>query len=291
MMKNLVSSLLLAAAAAGLSVPASADGRLYTIQKGDTLYGIYRKTGVHPNKLKRWNGISNANVIRPGMQLRLTDPRSASSAPPAGASTTAPSTTSVEPPAAPRQPIAAPKPPEKPAKIIDYQTEDDLPLGQTAGGVKYSDVAYIESDTALELDNELNKAKPGTTPTTTTPPASSNGAKWQWPVPGRAIEARGDGVILYANYGDPIQVVADGKVVYTGNGQGLIGQTIVVQHDNGYMSIYGYCKKFLAKDGDNVVRGQAIAEVGSYKAQTAGVYVEMRKHGKSIGPNTLLPTR
>ena len=75
-------------------------GATVTVQKGDTLYAISRRTGVTPLDLATWNNVSRPDVIYPGQTLRLYPQGSAPAAPVASASSTAPRTTTAAPAAA-----------------------------------------------------------------------------------------------------------------------------------------------------------------------------------------------
>ena len=60
--------------AAGIEERTSSAGGQYTVQAGDTLYGISRKAGVSVDQLLTVNGLSTSSVIRPGQSLSLGTP-------------------------------------------------------------------------------------------------------------------------------------------------------------------------------------------------------------------------
>ena len=62
------------AIAAGIEERTSSVGGQYTVQAGDTLYGISRKAGVSVDQLLTVNGLSTSSVIRPGQSLSLGTP-------------------------------------------------------------------------------------------------------------------------------------------------------------------------------------------------------------------------
>ena len=62
------------AIAAGIEERTSSAGGQYTVQAGDTLYGISRKAGVSVDQLLTVNGLSTSSVIRPGQSLSLGTP-------------------------------------------------------------------------------------------------------------------------------------------------------------------------------------------------------------------------
>lgn len=61
-------------AATAQAAPAVAAGGTYTVQRGDTLYGIAESRDLTANDLARWNDISDPRKLRIGQELRLTAP-------------------------------------------------------------------------------------------------------------------------------------------------------------------------------------------------------------------------
>ncbi|PJZ69949.1 peptidase M23 [Leptospira perolatii] len=72
-----------------------------------------------------------------------------------------------------------------------------------------------------------------------------------------------DGVDLANVPGTPIYSTGDGRIFRAVHSSRGYGNHIVVQHANGYYSLYGHCTKILVRDGENVRKGQLIATVGS----------------------------
>jgi murein DD-endopeptidase MepM/ murein hydrolase activator NlpD len=70
------------------------------------------------------------------------------------------------------------------------------------------------------------------------------------------------GIDILAPWGTPIFAPADGVVVFAGT-RGGYGTTCFIEHGYGYQTRYGHCSKLHVKVGDEVKRGQIIAEVGS----------------------------
>jgi lipoprotein NlpD len=71
---------------------------IHVVTRGETLYGIARKTGIEPDKLAAWNGLSAPYTLKPGQKLRL--------APPGSVATTSAKTTSRKTPATPGKTVA-----------------------------------------------------------------------------------------------------------------------------------------------------------------------------------------
>ena len=84
---------------------------------------------------------------------------------------------------------------------------------------------------------------------------------------------------------------AAGRVVYSGSGLRGYGKLIIVKHNNTYLSAYAHNREILVKEGQNVTRGQKIAELGDTDADRPKLHFEIRRLGKPIDPAKLLPER
>jgi septal ring factor EnvC (AmiA/AmiB activator) len=139
---------------------------------------------------------------------------------------------------------------------------------------------------------------PGTPlrPNTTTGPALQVGGL-SWPVSGSLLARYGgpmpdgrtsQGVLIAAPAGTTVKAVADGRVVFADwmNGYGLI---LIIDHGNGYMSLYAHNDALLKDAGDAVKRGDGLASVGNSGAQgRAALYFELRRNGQPVNPDTWL---
>ena len=91
--------------------------------------------------------------------------------------------------------------------------------------------------------------------------------------------------------GDPVLAAGDGKVVYAGSGLRGFGELVIVKHNATYLSAYAHNRKILVKEGQQVARGQRIAEMGSTDSDSVKLHFEIRKQGKPIDPALYLPKR
>ena len=92
------------------------------------------------------------------------------------------------------------------------------------------------------------------------------------------------GVDLAAPGGSPIVVAMSGRVILARAGSGY-GNYIIVDHGNGYATLYAHCSKLLVKKGQRVSRGQQIAKVGSTGASTGNhLHFEVRVKGTPVNP-------
>lgn len=118
-----------------------------------------------------------------------------------------------------------------------------------------------------------------------------------WPVSGTLVTAfggelpdgrRSSGILIGAAAGTPVRAVANGKVVFAEwmAGYGLI---CIVDHGNGYMSLYANNDGLLKDVGADVKRGDTVASVGNSGGQgRTGLYFELRRGGSPVDPRTWL---
>lgn len=119
--------------------------------------------------------------------------------------------------------------------------------------------------------------------------------KLPWPVDGRLLarfgESRGgdarakwDGVMISASLGSQVRAVHGGRVVFADwlRGAGLL---VILDHGNGYLSLYGHNQSLLKRAGDIVKAGDAISTVGNSGGQdSAGLYFAIRQQGRPSDP-------
>lgn len=89
---------------------------------------------------------------------------------------------------------------------------------------------------------------------------------------------------IEASEGTPVNAIFSGKVVFAEWLRG-IGLLIILDHGNGYMSLYGNNQTLYKSLGDSVNQGEIIARVGQSGGQAkAGLYFEIRKDGETLDP-------
>lgn len=97
-------------------------------------------------------------------------------------------------------------------------------------------------------------------------------------------ELRYSGVLINAPIGQPVRAVYPGKVVFADWLQGF-GLLLILDHGQGYMTLYGNNKKFSKKLGSFVESGEEIAQTGdSNNNHKPGLYFEVRRNGHAINP-------
>jgi septal ring factor EnvC (AmiA/AmiB activator) len=126
-------------------------------------------------------------------------------------------------------------------------------------------------------------------------PFANARGKLPWPVDGRLVARYGtprggdartkwDGVLIGAPAGSQVRAVHGGRVVFADwlRGAGLL---VILDHGNGYLSLYGHNQNLLKNAGDLVKAGEAIATVGTSGGQdTPALYFAIRQQGRPSDP-------
>jgi Membrane proteins related to metalloendopeptidases len=229
---------------------ASAASGTYAVQSGDTLTKIARKHGVSVDALKSANNLSGAS-LRIGQKLVI----------PTGATTSVPD----------------------PVTTASVKATSPKPQAYAAP----------EADTGKDTLAETAKAD-----TESKAPASTGIDKLRWPARGQVITGyaqktddgkRNDGIDISMPVGSPVKAAENGVVIYSGDGLKEYGNTVLVRHDNGLVTVYANADQLNVKRGDKVQRGQVIASSGmSGNAKTPRLHFEVRKNATPVDPTTYL---
>lgn len=114
-----------------------------------------------------------------------------------------------------------------------------------------------------------------------------------WPVSGK-IEARygtsragaikWDGMVVSTARGAQVRSVYHGRIAYADWLPGL-GLLVIVDHGNGYLSLYGHNDQIFKAAGERVTAGDVIAAAGDSGGRSSpGLYFEIRRQGKPVDP-------
>ncbi len=110
-----------------------------------------------------------------------------------------------------------------------------------------------------------------------------------WPASG-VVNSYGNGVLIKASGGSEVHAVARGRVIYAGYLRGY-GMLLILNHGNGWMSMYGNNETLLHGVGDQVEAGTAIGTASPPTGINTGVYFELRKNGQPVDPRSWLSKR
>jgi len=239
------------------TAPREAKDGVYTVQRGDTLYSIAMAFGVDVRELARWNGLPDASVLRVGQTVRVTPPSEAA--------------------------VATVTP------VTPGGSTEVRPLPAPGGAVGAAPLPPSTTAPAPTKPESAPAAKPDVSPT------SAPSMQWLWPTAGKVIDGfdapRNKGVDIGGNEGDPVLAAADGEVVHVGSALRGYGNLVIIRHPGDYVTAYGHNRKILVSQGQQVKRGQQIAELGRTDSDRPKLHFEIRHQGKPLDPVKYLPSR
>lgn len=127
------------------------------------------------------------------------------------------------------------------------------------------------------------------------PPFNTLKGKLNWPVKGKLVKRYGaskkganlkwQGVLIDAETGTRVNAISTGKIVFADWFRNL-GLLIIIDHGDGFMSLYGHNQNLLKNTGDWVLAGEQIATVGDSGGQSdTALYFEIRKGAEPLNPS------
>ncbi len=252
----------------------------YTVKKGDTLYGVGLEFGYDYKEIAAWNNINPPYVIRVGQTLKLKDPKATEGVAPAEVAVATPIKT--EPVTA--KPLGEPPFKTEPKAIKEPYSEHAMMAQQPKPA---------EAQAKPEVAKPVEVAKPEQP----VPSATDDEAlEWAWPAQGKVSAGFNEtagvkGLDIVGTAGQPVLAAAAGKVVYSGSGLRGYGKLVIIKHNKTYLSAYAHNSQILVKEGQDIARGQKIAEMGNTDADKVKLHFEIRKLGKPIDPAKYLPAK
>lgn len=279
---------------------ASASGPVgkgyYMVKKGDTLYRIALENGQDYKDVAAWNNLTNPGNIKEGQVLRVLPPGAE------GAAGAASKPVAVGSPVVEARPLES-RPLDKPVA-----SSDGVRREPKVNKEPYSDEAYARLNRTGETPRPAEskpEAKPEpkveakseakAEPKAEAVTAGPDDVAWAWPTNGKLLAPYNDssnkGLDLGGRAGDAVHAAGDGKVVYAGSGLRGYGQLVIVKHNNTFLSAYAHNQKILVKEGQQVTKGQKIAEMGNTDSDSVKLHFEIRRQGKPVDPMAYLPKR
>lgn len=119
--------------------------------------------------------------------------------------------------------------------------------------------------------------------------------KLKWPTKGKLLKKFGaskkggklkwQGVLIDAETGTSVEAISTGKIVFADWFRNL-GLLVIIDHGDGYMSLYGHNQNLLKNTGDWVLAGEKIATVGDSGGQSdTALYFEIRQGAEPLNPS------
>jgi lipoprotein NlpD len=166
------------------------------------------------------------------------------------------------------------KPPPSSARVVTKPIEPIKPVDSKASTDKKVAAKKVEEKEVASAEPKADAVDPP--------------IKLSWPAKGKVVdefnEAKNKGIDIAGKMGEPIQAAADGKVVYAGNSLRGYGNLVIIKHDNTYLTAYAHNRTLVVKEGENVRKGQRIAEMGDSDANMVKLHFEVRMNGKPVNP-------
>lgn len=262
----------------------------YTVKKGDTLYSIGLEFGYDYKEIAQNNNINAPYNIRVGQQLKIK----------------AKDQTTIKPTEANGDDVVV-KPLNNDNQIIQGQSNNisstNIPTLNSPKAVRepYSDQALNNQNNTNPSPAKVTEVKPEVKsevkPTETKPAdataLSDDVVDWGLPTKGKIKTgfnegASAKGIDIEGTLGQDINAAGNGKVIYNGSDLRGYGNLVIVKHNKEYLSVYAHNSKILVKEGQAVVKGQKIAEMGNSGTDMVKLHFEIRYQGKSVDPTKFL---
>ena len=255
----------------------------YTVKKGDTLYSIGLEFGYDYKEIAQNNNIDAPYNIRVGQQLKIKNNGSASIKP-----------------AENNNDDVVIKPLNNDNQIIQGQNSNvstaSIPSLNSPKAIRepYSEQAASNNTAPAKVaDTKVPEAKPAEAKPADSVVAGEDGVDWGLPTKGKIKTAFNEGasakgIDIEGAMGQDINASGNGKVIYNGSDLRGYGNLVIVKHNKDYLSVYAHNSKILVKEGQAVVKGQKIAEMGNSGTDAVKLHFEIRYQGKSIDPTKFI---
>lgn len=252
-------------------------GSGYTVRTNDTLSEIAERCGVSMSDLAGTNGLNAPYTLRVG------------------------------------QTIAMPRPPvhvvQRGENLYRIGLRYGVPFQQLANhnGIRAPYEIEVGQQINLPVGTQVASTTSGGSsraPTTasnrdtyTPPPAEAGAPRFDWPIRGQVLSSfgrrpngeRNDGINIEAPSGAEVRAAAPGQVVYAGSELAGYGQLVLIRHSAGYVTAYAHNSRLLVREGDQISRGQIIAQAGATgTVDRPQVHFEIRSGVNPVDPMSYL---
>ncbi|MBP5485475.1 MAG: peptidoglycan DD-metalloendopeptidase family protein [Alphaproteobacteria bacterium] len=273
------------------------------IEKGDTLYSISRAYAVPVNDLAVMNNLSAPFALRVGDSLKVPDLVERVSA-------KKDITQKAEPVKAQSKIEAKPEQQAKPKAKTEtksqqkpqVKTESKTGEKSTQKSAKKTNQKKV-TETKKTVDKKVPEKKVEMRKTETkkiapvkteTPKiVARSSSKFSWPVRGKILSAFGaktgglynDGINISAAFDSMVVAAENGVVAYAGNEVRGMGNLVIIQHSDGWMTVYAHLNSMSVRRGARVSVGNKIGTVGQTgKVTSPQLHFEIRKGTKAYNP-------
>jgi len=271
------------------------------VQSGDTIYGLARRYGVPPEQIMAANGLDTSSSLKIGQRLVVPGvdvKKVAAAKPPKGEKKQAAAIPAPAEPASPAPQVAAAAPVENsapkqgrvagaPPQTLDQQAQ--APARTIAAPAQPAPAPAAPPKATAEVLEESQQMA-------AVAPQNTGIAKMRWPVRGKVVSNFGsaggkasDGIDIAVPAGTPVKAAENGVVIYAGDGLKEFGNTVLVRHEDGLVTVYGHASELKVARGEKVKRGQEIAASGmTGNADSPKLHFEVRKNSAPVDPKQYL---
>ncbi|MDL2296303.1 LysM peptidoglycan-binding domain-containing M23 family metallopeptidase [Lachnospiraceae bacterium OttesenSCG-928-E19] len=246
-----------------------------TVAAGDTLYSISRKYEIPVNDLAVMNKLSVPFTLKVGQKLRVPKMQVVAN------NTTVPVRTGATP--TNTSTVSVPKTPSVTAPVKTTAPP------KTATSPKTPTTTTTTKPPAQKISSNPDQKLPTI--------AKRSSSKFSWPVRGTILSSYGaksnglfnDGINISATRGTKVGAAENGVVAYAGNEVKGMGNLVIVQHSDGWMTVYAHMDKLSVRRGVKVTVGQQVGTVGQTGAvNKPQLHFELRKGTKAYDPSAYL---
>ena len=247
-----------------------------TVARGDTLYSLSRRYEIPVNDLAVMNDLRAPFSLNAGQKLRVPD---------------LPDTKTTQKPAVSQTKVASKPVETKPQKTT--KTDNS----KTVKPEKKQPTQSKTETKKTEKQEPKKQESKNTTATKSQSVPSRSSSKFAWPVRGTILSHYGaktgglynDGINISAAAGTTVVAAENGVVAYAGNEVKGMGNLIIIQHADGWMTVYAHLNSMAVRRGVRVSVGQKIGTVGQTgKVTKPQLHFEIRKGTKSYNPTNYL---
>ena len=258
-----------------------ADGVTYVVQSGDVLGKIASKYDINDVEIQKYNNL-NGTSLKVGQRIFI----------PGGTRVTS-------------SPIAENAPSKNPDEFQNKDQPSVIASNQGDQTVpnNYTPVNQINGTSSIVRDSD-----PVPNPVTTSDDpfvdapgevidAPFSEGFWGMPTNGQVTQGYRSGhyALDIANSSRPPIWATAGGVVVTAKGgyNGGYGNHVIIDHGNGYQTLYAHAEELYVSEGETVTKGQVIAKMGNtgrvYGATGIHVHYECHQNGRKINPYSCMP--
>ena len=228
-----------------------------TVAKGDTLYSISRKYQIPVNDLAVMNKLSAPFALSVGQKIKV------------------------------------PKLDAVQTRSVSEIKQIQKAQPKQAETAKTSTTKPVENAKTVSSETQ-QKTKISSDPSKQLPKISArSNAKFSWPVRGKILSGYGaknnglfnDGINISATQGTDVKAAENGVVAYAGNEVKGMGNLVIIQHSDGWMTVYAHMNSMAVRRGNTVSVGQSIGKIGmTGKVDKPQLHFEIRKGTKAYDP-------